>query len=115
MPDRPSCCRRGKWYFQPSGRGRKELCGRQLILRRSYFSFLPQEAQDNFASLRVTKRKHVRANGAEPIVNDMVGVLGGAWGSSPSRAFPFQFCQCLLFILRRELHTRVFQAFLEPL
>ena len=39
---------------------------------------LLQEAQDNFAGLRVTKRKHVRANGAEPIVNDMVGVLGGA-------------------------------------
>ena len=48
-------------------------------MRRSYFRFLPQEAQENFAGLRVTKRKHVRANGAEPIVNDMVSVLGSAW------------------------------------
>jgi len=58
---------------------RKELCGGQLILRRSYFRCLLQEAQDNFAGLHVTKREHVRANGAEPIVNDMVGVLGSAW------------------------------------
>ena len=50
-------------------------------MRRSYFRSLPQEAQDNFAGLRVTKRKYVRANGAEPIVNDMVGVLGSAWDS----------------------------------
>jgi hypothetical protein len=36
-------------------------------------------AAANFAGLRVTKREHVRANGAEPIVNDMVSVLSSAW------------------------------------
>ncbi len=52
-------------------------------MRRSYFRFLLQEAQDNFAGLRVTKREHVRANGAEPIVNDMVRVLGSARDNGP--------------------------------
>ena len=54
-------------------------------MRRSYFRFLLQEAQDNFASLRVAKREHVRANGAEPIVNDMVSVLGSAWDNGHLR------------------------------
>ena len=63
----------------------KELCGGQPSLRRSYFRFLLQEAQDNFASLRVTKREHVRTNGAEPIVNDMVSVLGSAWDNGHLR------------------------------
>ena len=49
---------------------------RQLILRRSNFRFLLQKAQDDFAGLHVNNRKHLRANGAEPIVNDIVKVFG---------------------------------------
>lgn len=45
-------------------------------MRRSSFRFLFQEAQDNFAGLYMTKGKFVRADGAEPIVNNLVGVRG---------------------------------------
>ena len=47
-------------------------------MRRNNFKFLLQEAEDDFAGLHMNKTKHLRANGAEPIVNDMVGVLGSA-------------------------------------
>jgi len=49
-----------------------------LILRRSNFKFFLQEAKGDFTGPHVNKSKPLRANGAEPIVNDMVGVLGSA-------------------------------------
>lgn len=48
------------------------------MLGRKVGKFLLYEAEDHSATLRVSKGENFGANGAEPVVNDMVSVLSRA-------------------------------------
>src|SRR5262250_1391038 len=64
---------------------REELGARHALqssmsprLLDGHFEFLRKATQDNFA-VRTNEREQFRAGGAEPIMNDFMGVVGSVW------------------------------------
>lgn len=51
--------------------------GGQLTLRTDYSKVWRRSTQDNFSGVRVNQSEYFRADGAEPIVNDIMKIVGG--------------------------------------
>ena len=52
-------------------------CGGQLMLRTCHIKVLRRRTQNNFSGVRVNQSEHFRADGAEPVVNNIMKVVGG--------------------------------------